>query len=300
MLNVVLSLPTSDIGFHSLQSAAAEAAARKLGVNLRLVYANVDAITQGQQLLTMIQSRSERPDAIILEPVGTPLPLVAKAAASAGIAWVVLNRDAEYFSELRAVSKAPMFQVSTDHKEVGRIQGRQFGALLREGGLVLYIEGPANSDAALSRTAGMQSTKPPNIEIKTIRGNWTEAGAHHAITSWLRLSTSRQLPVRAIGCQSDPMAIGARKAFQDLPGSDREKWLNLPFTGCDGLPEAGQAWVRSAQLAATVVIPPNAGTALEMLVQAHQGGVQPPERTMTAPYSYPPIEQLQNRSSMGF
>ena len=43
------------------------------------------------------------------------------------------------------------------------------------------------------------------------------------------------------------MAIGARKAFEELPNeADRERWLELPFTGCDGLPKTGQAWVRSA------------------------------------------------------
>ena len=296
MLNVIVSLPTNDIGYHSLQSAAAEAAARQLGVNLKLLYAGGDAIAQSQQLLNSILSASERPDAVILEPAGTPLPAVAKEAVKAGVGWVVLNRDAAYIPELRPIAKAPIFEVSTDHEEVGRIQGRQFGALLQEGGLVLYIEGPAGSDAAVQRTVGMLSTKPATVEITGIHGNWTEAGAHHAVESWLRLSTSRKLPVKTIGCQNDSMAIGARKAFLKLPVGEREKWLQLPFTGCDGLPEAGQAWVRNRHLAATVVIPANAGTALEMFAHAMQSGSQPAERTLTKPSLCPALEDLRRWS----
>jgi ribose transport system substrate-binding protein len=292
-LNVLISLPTNDIGYHSEQVAAAEEASRRLGVNITLIYAAGDAINQSQQLLTAIQSHGERPDAIVLEPVGTCLPHVARSATAKGIGWVVLNRDADYIAELRRGSSAPIFEISTDHEEVGRIQGRQFAALLKNKGLVLYIEGPGSSGAAQRRTEGMLSAKPSGIEVKSLKGNWTETGAFHAISSWARLSTSRQLPVGLVGCQNDAMAIGARKAFQEITGLDnREHWLSLPYTGCDGLPLAGQLWVREKRLAATVIVPTNTGIALEMLVKAFDTGKQPSERTLTVPVSYPPIERL--------
>ena len=89
------------------------------------------------------------------------------------------------------------------------------------------------------------------------------------------------------------MAMGARKAFEELPnGASRDRWLSLPYLGCDGLPNSGQAWVREGRLSATVYIPPNAGTALEMLVNAVQTGTTPPEQTLTVPVSYPAIETL--------
>lgn len=94
------------------------------------------------------------------------------------------------------------------------------------------------------------------------------------------------------------MAIGARKAFQELPTeSERERWLTLPFIGCDGLPKTGQAWVRSGLLAATVFVPPNTGLAVEMLVQALQQGKQQPERAVTAPSSIPPLQELKPRQA---
>jgi ribose transport system substrate-binding protein len=89
------------------------------------------------------------------------------------------------------------------------------------------------------------------------------------------------------------MAIGARKAFQEVINeSDRERWLKLPFTGCDGLPKTGQAWVRSGLLAATVYSPPNTGTAIEMLLQNLQHGKDLPEKALVAPSSIPALNEL--------
>jgi ribose transport system substrate-binding protein len=92
------------------------------------------------------------------------------------------------------------------------------------------------------------------------------------------------------------MAIGARKAFQELPNeADQERWLKLPFTGCDGLPKTGQAWVRSGILAASVFVPPNTGQAMEMLSQAIQQGKKLPESALTVPVSIPPLAELKPR-----
>src|SRR5271165_555745 len=140
---------------------------------------------------------------------------------------------------------------------------------------------------------GMQETKPASLQVKVIKGNWTEASAHKAVSSWLRLATSPQSVCDAIACQDDSMAIGARKAFQELGHTAlRERWLSLPYLGCDGMPSTGQAWVKSGRLAATVVIPANTGQALELLVRALQQGGDPPTRTMTVPLSFPALGVL--------
>src|SRR5438445_7104821 len=55
---------------------------------------------------------------------------------------------------------------------------------------------------------------------------------------------------------SAPTHIDTLSLHDALPissQSERERWLALPFTGCDGMPDTGQAWVRSGLLAATVV-----------------------------------------------
>ena len=81
-MQVLISLTTIDNDYQQEQAAAAEAAARLLGVQIRIVHAENDAIKQSQQLLEAIQSAPSRPSAIVLEPVGTALPKVAQAAAA--------------------------------------------------------------------------------------------------------------------------------------------------------------------------------------------------------------------------
>jgi len=161
---------------------------------------------------------------------------------------------------------------------------------------MLYIEGPANSSAAQERTAGMNLTKPANIRVKTMRANWTEEGAHRAISSWLRLRTSQEMLIDLVGAQDDSMAAGARKAFAEIAESERERWLRIPFTGCDGLPQTGQSWVRTGLLAATIYVRPNTDLALEMLTEAIRTGSQPPESKLTTPESVPSLEELKARS----
>ncbi len=293
-LNFLLSLTNDDNDYQQEQATAAEKTARHLGVDLKIVHANNDAVTQSQQLLHYIQGGAEsRPDAIVFEPAGgTAFPQVARAAVTADIGWVVLNHDADYLAKLRQNCHVPVFSISSDHGEVGQIQGKQFAALLPKGGSILYIEGPANSLAAKERTAGMLRTKPSSIQVKTLRGNWTEESAYRAVSSWLRLSTSQKTPIDLVGAQDDSMAAGARKAFAEIAGTDRDRWLKIPFTGCDGLPKTGQSWIRSGLLTATIYIRPNADLGIEMLTEAIRTGSQPPERKLISPDSVPALNEL--------
>lgn len=294
-LKFLVSLTTNDNDYQIEQASAAEQAARKSGVDVQIIYANNDAINQSTQILKAVQvPEDERPDAIIFEPVGgTALPQVARAAVSAGIAWVVLNREANYIQDLRLGNKVPVCGVSSDHIEIGRIQGRQCAALLPTGGSVLYIQGPSENSAAKERTLGMQEVKPANIHLTMLRGQWTEESAQRAVRSWLKLTTSQKAHMDLVVAQDDAMAIGARKAFQELPSEiERERWLNLPFLGCDGLPKTGQAWVRSGILAATIFIPPNTDQAIELLVDFFRNSKMPAERALTVAVSVPPIDQL--------
>jgi ribose transport system substrate-binding protein len=292
-LKVFVSLITSDNDYQKEQAAAAEDAARRVDASVQIAYAGNNAVDQSQQLLQVIQDSARRPNAILVAPVGTGMPQVAAAAVAAGIGWGVLNREVDYVAKLRATSRVPIFAVTTDQEEIGRIQGRQFGALLKEGGAVLYIVGPSAGNVAGLREAGMLSTKPPNVNPKVLRGDWTEAGAYRAVKSWLALSTSQHLHIRAIGCQNDAMAMGARRAFEDVPEIQaRQNWLSLPFTGADGLPKTGQEWVRRGLLAATIIVPPTMGLALEIMIKAIRSGVQPPPRTLNEPTPYPPLEEL--------
>jgi ribose transport system substrate-binding protein len=297
-LRFLLSLTNDDNDYQVEQTSAAQQAARGLGVELEIVYARNDGIVQSQQLLSSIQSTTApRPDAIIFEPAGsTAHPQVVRAAAAAGIGIVLLNRDADYIADLRRLSHAPAFAITSNHEDIGRIQGQQLSAVLPAGGMVLYIQGPAESSAAKQRYTGLLETKPDSVQLRVVKAHWTEASAYKAVSSFLRLSTSRQVRIEAVCAQDDSMAMGARKAFEECREL-RGQAQKMPFLGCDGMPKTGQEWVRCKLLTATIFIPPNADQAIEMMVKSIATGVLPPERTLTTSRSFPAAEVLAQQSS---
>src|ERR1700721_3912273 len=115
-----------------------------------------------------------------------------------------------------------MFALSSNLSEIGRIQGKQFAALLPRGGTVLYIEGPSQSSSAQKRTTGMTQSKPANIQIVTLKGKWTEESGEQAVANWLKLATSQNKTVDLVGAQDDAMAMGARRAFERVTNTEDE------------------------------------------------------------------------------
>jgi ABC-type sugar transport system substrate-binding protein len=291
---VLVCLTTRDNDYQKQQAMDAERAAQSLGIKITIIDAGNDAINQSQLLLSAIQTKGKRPDAIIFEPVsGTGLPHVGRAAVDAGISWVILNRELSYINELRPVASCFVFGFGSNHAEIGRIQAAQVAHLIPDGGEVLLIEGPSDNLAAKQRTDGFFEKKPVKIAVKQLKGKWSLESGQQAIASWLRLSTSHQMNVRAVVAQNDDMAMGARKAFEGVSSSaERDKWLKTPFIGVDGLPNTGQVWVKSGKLTATVLVPPNSGAALRALAEAMGGGVRPPQYTYTTPESVPEISRL--------
>src|ERR1700757_48404 len=57
-LRCLVSLTTRDNDYQIEQATSAEEAARRLAIELQIIYAENDAITQSQQLLKIIQSNS--------------------------------------------------------------------------------------------------------------------------------------------------------------------------------------------------------------------------------------------------
>lgn len=291
---LVVSLPNEN-SYQLEQARMAKEAAARRGAEVTVLFANNDSVTQSQQVLDAIQGvAGEHPDAILLEPLtATALSRAAQAAGDKGIGWVVMNCDVEYIPALRSRGSAPVFTVTRDHTQIGRMQGKQFAALLPRGGNILYIQGPATSLASIQRTVGMESTKAASIKIKPLRSPWTEQGAYEAVSAWLQLSTSKVGSVDLIGCQYDGIAMGARRAFEEIADrAEREQWLSRAFTGIDGLPEEGQAWVDQGKLTATIICGTTTGLAVELVMNALISGSQPPERTLIELQSYPTLERL--------
>ena len=292
-LKFVLSVP-GDTMYLRAQTSAAQATADRIGVELEIVSAQMDSVAQGQDLVNSVHSRTSRPDGILVEPVSAAgLPRVAEAAVATGIGWVVSNAHVDYTGALRRNAKVPVFQISQDHMEVGRIQGRQIGAILPNGGSVLYLRGPAMSWWATKRSEGMESAKPKNIEVRSLKVLASSAeGAQNAVCSWLNLTRQRPEGTQLIVSQNADFIAGARKAFETTAsGLELAKWMALPCAGV-GVAERSRPLVDQGALCATVVTSLTMDQAVEMLAQAIRDGSQPPEHTFVKAYSYPNVEQL--------
>ena len=281
------------------QEAAAKATAERLGVELQVLNAEMDSLDQSQQLLKFVQAPPEsRPDAIILEPVSeTGLPSVAEAAVSSGIGWVVSNARVDYLEGLRRNAKVPVFLVSQDHVEVGRIQGRQIGAMLPQGGSVLYLRGPAMNSLATRRFEGIDSGKPKNVELKSVKVQVTADSSYNAVCSWLSFATVKADGTQMIVSQNADFIFGAKKAFEtNTSGAERAKWLALPCAAA-GVPSQVKPLVDQGVLRAAVATPVTMEITLEMLVRALAQRSQPAEKTFVEAHSYPSLEELAKKGA---
>ena len=289
---VVVSLITQDQEFQLLQAADARESARRLGLEAEVLFADNNAVLQIQQLFRCVHAdEAERPAAIVTETVtGEGLERVARNAVQAGIAWILLNRRVAYMDALRRERPGlAIAMVGTDQEEVGRIQARQFKALLPHGGAVLYLQGPPDTSVAQERLRGAEEgLRGAGIELRVVNGDWTEASGEKAVAAWLRLETSESVPVGLVGSQNDALALGARNYVL----ASKPEWGHVRFTGCDGLPEGGRKLVDQGALAATVVTPSNAGPALERVAAWLHSGRVPPRDVLLEPHSYPPDQAI--------
>jgi len=297
-LRFLFSLITKENDYQVEQAAAALAAAKDIGVDADIIYADNDPITQSTQVLKAIQSEpSERPNGIIIEPLGaTAFPQAAQAAVSGGIGWAVLSRRADYAKELGRSARSPVFSVSVDQVEVGRIQARQVIALLPRGGAVLFIQGPSVSSVSKERHDGLMELLPGNVHLTNLRGRWTGESAYQSVISWFKLMTAQKVRIDLVLAQNDVMGMGARKAIEEtVTGPDRDDWLEIPITGVDGVLKTGQAWVNSGKLAATVIVPASSGKALRLMAEAIWKRSNVAEHIYTSPTAFPEIAKLTPR-----
>lgn len=297
-LKFVLALP-GDNNYLQEQEAVAKATAERLGAELQVLNAKSDPILQSQQLLEIVQSKSApRPDGILVELVSaTGLPRVAEAAVAAGVGWVISNTRVDYLAALRRTAKVPAFTVSQDHLEIGRLQGRQVGAILPNGGTLLYVRGPSTNFLSSQRTEGMESAKPKNVQVKVLKTQWTGESAYNTISSWLALSSTRAADTQMISSQNTDFILGAKRAFKtNTQEPERTKWLSLPCTGA-GTASQAKPLVDKGVLVAAVITSLTMDTALEMLVKALRGGTQPPEHTAVPASSYPSLEDLAKKQN---
>ncbi len=284
---IVVSLITAEQEFQVFQADDAREAGRRLGLEVEVLFAENNPITQIQQLFHFIHlPEGERPAAFVVETVsGDGLERAARNAANAAMGWILLNREVPYAEVLRREHPdLAIATVQTDQEEVGRIQARQMLALLPRGGYVLYLQGPADTSVAKERLHGtMEALAGAPIQLRIATGDWTEEGGARSAATWLRLRTSGGSGVDLVASQNDSMAIGARRVII----SAHPEWTRVRFIGCDGLANGGRKAVDEGVLAATIATPSNAAPALELVAKWLKTRAIPPTITLLTPQSYP-------------
>jgi ABC-type sugar transport system substrate-binding protein len=294
MPKIVVALLNEDQEFQQLQAQDARDAARRLGLELEVHFAQGHAVVQIQQLFKHIHAPEEsRPLALVVEPAASEgFERVARNAAKAGVGWMLINTSAAYLDALRSEHpELPIGMVGSDQTEIGRIQGRQVMQLVGKRGRVLCVQGPAESSTSQVRFQGLKETLSAEHELRSLNGDWTEPGAERAVGSWLRLKTAESFRPDVVASQNDSMALGSKKALV----KQHPDWSGVPLLGCDGLPQGGQKLVGQGQLAATIVTQSNTGPAIGLLQRWLAEKKELPREVLIPPQSFPEVEKLTPR-----
>jgi ABC-type sugar transport system substrate-binding protein len=297
-LRIVVSLP-NDNAYQHEQGAIARATGGQLGLNVEVLHAHDDAITQSQQILGLVQAPAgKRPTAFIVEPVtANALKRVAEEAVAAGIAWVVSNSEVDYVKPLRAGSKVPVFVVTQGQYEIGRVQGKQIAALLPKGGNVLLIEGPSMSSVTKQRRDGLESARSKDVQIATLRSKFNEESAFQSVAAWLKLATSKAEKYDLVAGQTHELALGARKALLALADEEQKRrWMEKKFLGI-GVANQVKPLVDKRTLAAAVVTSVTMQVAMSLLVRAFDAKTPVPECNIVDVSSYPELDALGGRGN---
>lgn len=235
--------------------------------------------------------RGAEVDAVVVEPVSVSSAQLILKELAGRVGLVLLNSeppDLDAHAHLWGAER-PFGTVSTPHRRLGEIQGRQASRLLGAGGEVLCVTGPERSSAAVERLAGLRAALPPERTVYTTEaGEWTESAGATAFEAWYRVYRSRSFDVGVIAAQSDELAMGARAACERLTVPEhRQKLARARLLGIDACPAYGARLVDEGRLAASIRTPANAGEALRLLARFWDEGQPLPLRAFTLPEAYP-------------
>jgi len=288
--------------YQRLQEASAMAMAHHLKTPLDVHFSESNEYVQTKQIYDFIHAHPAGSVLVVESVVDEALEPVARHAALAGMGWYLLHRIVGYMDRLRReFPTLPIGTVTSDQKEIGRLQGKHFVALLAGKGKVLYVQGPAGSSIAADRLAGMREVvEGTGITHDVVRGDWSEESGEAVVAKWLEDGRTRA-GLQLLGCQNDAMAVGGMRALARAGVSYGLRELNAVIvTGVDGNPEYGIPLVDRKRLAATVIMPPAAGQAVQLIHEAWTTpGFSPPPIVRLPVRSYPdlPLVALRAPSS---
>ena len=256
-----------------------------------------DAGRQVAQITAAVENaRATNLVAVLVAPVRDDVvaPTV-RAAAQAGVEWVMLNREAQFIEELRQqFTGRAIFAVTPEQAEIGRIHGQQVRTLMPGGGCVLCVTGPLTASAARERLDGLKSVIADSYRLVTLNADWTSEGARLALERWLSNMTKDKEVPSVFVAQNDEMALGMRQAARDAAVRLNLPLDKTPIVGCDGSPTLGQRLVREGRLRGTVVTPPAAGPAVEWIARMRRHGEIPPAVVIQPVSSFPGLSSLRS------
>lgn len=275
--------------YQAQQGKQAQAAGETLGIRVEVVFG------PGFGQYRVVRKRLADPgpplDAVVTEPASIANMELLLKDLNGRTGLVLLNAwDPLVETHMqRWPSAFPIGTISMPHTRFGELQGRQVSSVVRPDANILVVTGPSRSSAAVERLHGLKSTVRPDVNVFDIEaGQWGEADGALAFSAWYGVFRSRQQTIDALVGQSDDLAVGARGAATAVANPEHARmFARAPCFGVGAVPGFGREKVDDGTLYASIVAPPNAGTAVELLHRYWTTGRALPARSFTDVVPYP-------------
>jgi ABC-type sugar transport system substrate-binding protein len=291
---LVLLLGNNDGGpvdlYQDLQGRTARVRAQAAGVDVEVVFSS--AFGQYRVIRKRLGDTARPLDAVVMEPATVAnMDLILKDLQ--GRTGVVLVNAWDPLVETYHRgwgSEFPFATISMPHTKFGELQGRQVSAVVAQGGSILVVTGPSRSSAAVERLQGLKSTVRQDIQVFDIdAGQWNETEGALAFGVWYGVFKSRRETIEAIVGQSDDLAVGARRVATTVPNPEHARmFAQAKYLGVGAVPGFGKEKVDDGTLYASIVAPPNVGTAIDLLHQYWTTRRPLPLRSFSDVVPYPP------------
>jgi ABC-type sugar transport system substrate-binding protein len=275
--------------YQDLQGKTAQDAAKAAGVDVEVVFCS--AFGQYRVIRKHLGDTARPLDAVVMEPATVANMELVLNDLRGRIGVVMLNAwDPLVETHYREWPRGfPIGTISMPHAKFGELQGRQASAVVGQGGSILVVTGPSRSSAAGERLQGLKSTIRPDIQVFDIEaGQWNETEGALAFGIWYGVFKSRRETIEAVVGQSDDLAVGARQAALKVSNAEHARmFAQAKYFGVGAVPGFGREKVDDGTLHASIVAPPNAGTAVELLHQYWATGRPLPLRSFSEVVPYP-------------
>jgi ABC-type sugar transport system substrate-binding protein len=291
---LVLLLGNNDGGpvdlYQALQGETARARAKAVGIDVEVVFSS--GFGQYRVIRKRLSETGRPLDAVVMEPATVAnMDLILKDLQGRTGAVLLNAWDPLVETYQRAWGSGfPFGTISMPHTEFGELQGRQVSGVVAQGGSILVVRGPSRSSAAAERLSGLKSTVRPDIQVFDIdAGQWNETDGALAFSAWYGVFKSRQETIEAVVGQSDDLAVGARRAATTVPNAEHARmFAQAKYLGVGAVPGFGKEKVDDGTLYASIVAPPNAGAALDLLHGHWTTRRALPLRSFSEVVPYPP------------